>query len=229
MSRLPREITTTLLLAIFNKGEVTMTQLQKETGFSTITVLNHIEELMTADLLEERRERELPKRRYLKLSKEGLRIASMLNLITSSMLDSKGFIDLGAKVGRMAAYREAATLLRQQNVTRDYAIAEFLVSDLELLTESLTIISNVLPPELRMGTEILKEMRVKLDTKAAEARKYLQNNDIRRSAETVAAAWKEYRGNPEGIERLSKNLKERKLEDLSKIIEFVVPKYTQKD
>jgi DNA-binding MarR family transcriptional regulator len=229
MSRLPREITTTLLLAIFSREEVTMTQLQKETGFSTITVLNHVEELMTADLLEERRETELPKRRFLRLSKEGLRVASMLNLLTNSMLDSRVFIDLGAKAGRMAAYREAATLLRQQNITRDYAIAEFLVRDLELLAESLTMVSNCLPRELGVHGEALKGMRGKLDASVTEARKCLQKNDIKRSAETVASAWKEYGRNSEGMERLSKDLKERKLDELSKIIEFIAPKHTQKD
>jgi DNA-binding MarR family transcriptional regulator len=229
MSRLPKEITTTLLLTIFSRGEVTMTQLQKETGFSTITVLNHVEELMTADLVEERRETELPKRRFLRLSKQGLKVASTLNLLTVANLDSRVLIDLGAKAGRMAAYREAATLLRQQNVTRDSATAEFLVRDLELLVEALIMVADALPSDLEADRKTLKSIKGKLEPRAIEARGYLQKNDLRRCGETVASAWKEYGMNREGIGQLLKELKAKKLDELSKITEFISPGYTQKD
>jgi len=206
-----------------------MTQLQKETGFSTITVLNHVEGLLTANLLEERRETMLPKRRFLTLSKEGVRIVSMLNLLANSTLDSKTLIDLGAKVGRMVAYREAMSLLRPQNVTRDYAIAEFLIKDQEILIESLAIVLRVLPPELVTTGEALNRMREKIETKVNEARKHLQKNDIRRSAETVALAWKEYGSCAKEMEGLLGTLRERKLDELSKIIEFISPRPAQKE
>jgi len=229
MSRLPREITTTLLLTIFCKGEVTMTQLQKETGFSTITVLNHVEGLMTANLLEERRERELPKRRFLKLSKEGLRVASMLNLMTNTVLDAKMLIDLGVKAGRMVAYREVMSSLRPQNVTRDYAIAELLVKDLETLIDSLVIVAMALPPELATEGNELNRIREKLSTKANEAKKSLQRNDIRQSAEIITLVWRDYRAVADKMEGLIVKLKDRKLDELIKIIEFIAPRPVQKE
>jgi hypothetical protein len=229
VSRLPREITTTLLLTIFGKGEVTMTQLQKETGFSTITVLNHVEEMMTANLLEERREKELPKRRFLRLSKEGLRVASMLNILTNTMFDSKTLIDLGARAGRMAAYREAISSLRPQNVTRDFAIAELLVKDLETLIDSLAIVTIALPTERGTDRENLNRMGDNLSARANEATKYLQKNDIRHAAETVSLAWKEYGSAADKIETLLTKLRERKLDELTKIIEFIAPRPAQKE
>ncbi len=221
--KLPKEITTTLLLTIFNMGEVTMTQLQKETGFSTITVLNHVEELITAELLEERRETELPKRRFLKLSKDGWKVASTLNLLTTSNADLKSLIDLGAKAGRMAAYREAATLLRQQNVTRDSATAELLVRDLELLSEGLVMIAEALPPSMSADEKALGEASEKLRQRSVEARGYLQKGELRRCGEVVTAAWKDYGTTREPMGLTSVNLKAKKLDELSKIIEFVAP------
>jgi DNA-binding MarR family transcriptional regulator len=223
---LPREITTTILLAVLGKGEITMTQLQKETGFSTITVLNHVEGLVTADLLEERRETTLPKRRFVRLSKEGMRIATTLNLLANSLIDPKTLIDLGAKAGRMGAYREAVTILRPQNVTRDYAIAELLVKDLETLVESIATVQNALPSEFAKGT--LNAVRDKLNAQTVEARKYLQQKDIRRSAETVGQAWKEYDRAGKNMEDFLACLRDKKLEELAKVIEFIAPKSVQK-
>jgi len=200
-----------------------MTQLQKETGFSTITVLNHVEELLTADLLEEKRETELPKRRFLKLSKEGLRVASTLNLLTTSNMDSKTLVELGAKAGRMAAYREAAGLLRQQNITRDSATAELLVRDLELLTETLASVADAISSDFEMERRIVMSIKEKNDRRAAEARAQLQKNDVRRCGETVALAWKEYGMGHEGMRQLLKGLKAKRLEELTKIIEFISP------
>lgn len=228
MGNLPKEKKTTMLLTLLEKGELTMTQLQEETGFSTITVLNLVEELMTADLLEERREKELPKRRFVRLSEEGLRCASLLNIITRTTLDTKGLIDLGVKAGRMVGYREAAILLRQQTVTRDYSIAEFLLRDLESLAESLGIVTDSLPPEMSARGVVLEGMKRKVEVRVAEARKLLQKNDIRQSAESVAAAWKEVGADSGEIEKLLKELKERKLDDLSKIVEFIAPRTPQK-
>ncbi len=206
-----------------------MTQLQKETGFSTITVLNHVEGLMTANLLEERRERELPKRRFLKLSKEGLRVASMLNLMTNTVLDAKMLIDLGVKAGRMVAYREVMSSLRPQNVTRDYAIAELLVKDLETLIDSLVIVAMALPPELATEGNELNRIREKLSTKANEAKKSLQRNDIRQSAEIITLVWRDYRAVADKMEGLIVKLKDRKLDELIKIIEFIAPRPVQKE
>jgi len=221
---LPREITTTILLTVFRYGEITMTQLQKETGFSTITVLNHVEEMSTANLLEERRETSLPKRRFLHLSKEGEQIASALNLLANSSIDSKALMDLGAKAGRLGAYREVVNLLRPQNVTRDYAIAELLVKDLEMLVESLTTIEMALPPEFTEKKENFGLTLEKLSLHATEARKHLQKNDIRRSVETVGLAWREYGKAGSYMESLLFRLKEKKLDELVKIIEFLEPK-----
>ena len=125
MSRLPREIASSILLTIFKNGEMTMTQIQKETGLSTITVLNYVEKLMIADLLEERRQKELPRRRLIKLSGGGSRAATLLNLISQSGAGSRELLELGVRAGEMRAYRKAATLLKQQNVTRDYALRSF--------------------------------------------------------------------------------------------------------
>lgn len=224
MSRLPREIATTIILALFNKGEMTMTQLQRETGFSTITVLNHVEKLMTADLLEERREKELPKRRFLRLSEEGSRVASMLNLSTQSKAGPMELVELGVRAGGMMGYRKAATLLRQQNTTRDYAMAEFLISDLELLAEHLALVSKSLPTQMADEMGSLNNIVGMLNAKAIECRRHLEKNDIRKSAEAVAATWKELAKSYAELERVSVKLRGRKLEDLSRMVDFVIQK-----
>jgi DNA-binding MarR family transcriptional regulator len=229
MVSLPKEITTTILLTVFERGEVTMTQLQKETGFSTITVLNHVEALLAANLLEERREKALPKRRFLNLSKEGVRVATTLNMIINSMIDPRMLIDLGAKAGRMGAYREAVNMLRPSNITRDYAIAELLLKDLETLIESIATVIKALPSEFAGKKEALNGIVEKINVQAIDARKYLEKRDVRRSAETVALAWREYGKESRDLEELLGSLRGMKLDELVKIIEFIAPVPAQKE
>jgi DNA-binding MarR family transcriptional regulator len=228
MVRLPKEVSTTILLSIFRQGEITMTELQKDTGFSTITVLNHVESLMSGGLLEERREDVLPRRRILRLSQDGKNVAEFLNMAVNSPMDLKGLTELGAKVGRMAAYRDVVALLRPQIATRDYVTTELLVRDLELVAEVITIVSRALLQSKGPRGEALRRLGDTLGSLAQEARNQLKRNDITKSAEMVAQAWKEYGSHANEMYGIVEDLKGMKLESLTRIMEFMVPRQAQK-
>jgi len=57
---LPKEVATTVLLVVYRAGGLTMSELQQNTKFSTITVQNHVNALISSGLLLEVREGTFP-------------------------------------------------------------------------------------------------------------------------------------------------------------------------
>jgi len=224
MDKLPKEVSTTILLTVYRNGKLTMSELYEKTKFSTITILNHVNALIKAGLLEEEREGTFPKRRVIKVSNEGRRVASLLNLADSFTVGTIELVEMGAKAGRMASYRESIATLSNANVTRDFALAELHLKELESLSGGLLLIGKGLPEELKEDAEALRTWNTKLDGYCREGQKLLAMKDIRGSAAVVSKALSEFSGSSVLMKKVLDFLRERRQEEFARYVEFLSPK-----
>lgn len=228
MDKMPKEVPSAILLAVYRAEKLTMTELYAKTKFSTITILNHVNGLIKAGILEEEREGTFPKRRLIKVSKEGIRIASLLNLADASGFMISDIIEMGAKAGRMSAYQEALGSLRVASATRETLMAEILLKGTSAMAASLATLAKGLPPDLGKKTEEVRAWGVRFEGKYAEGQKRLAMGDANGSIAIATKALVEYSNAAPLMKDLIKDLKERRFEDLIVIAEFLTPTDTQK-
>lgn len=224
MDRLPKEVATTILLTVYRSGKLTMSELYEKTKFSTITILNHVNALIKAGLLEEEREGSFPKRRVIKVSNEGGRVASLLNLADNFTMGTSELVEIGAKGGRMASYQESITTLSNVNVTRDFALAELHLKGLEALSGGLLLVGKGLPEELKEDAEVLRTWSAKLDEYYKEGRKLLAVNDIRGSAAVVSRALSEFGRSSALMKKVLEFMRDKRQEELARYVEFLSSK-----
>ena len=224
MDKLPKEVSTTVLLAVYRNGKLTMSELYEKTKFSTITILNHVNALIKAGLLEEEREGNFPKRRVIRVSNEGGRVASLLNLADDFKVGASELVEMGAKAGRMASYRESVASLSNSSVTRDFALAELHLKGLEALSGGLLLIGKGLPESLKEEAEVLKTWSAKLDGYHKEGQKLLAVNDIRGSVAVVSRALSEFGGSSALMKMVLGFMREKKQEELARYVEFLSSK-----
>lgn len=224
MDRLPKEVATTILLTVYRSGKLTMSELYEKTKFSTITILNHVNALIKAGLLEEEREGTFPKRRVIKVNNEGERVASLLNLADSFAIGTSELVEMGAKAGRMASYRESVATLSNANVTRDFALAELHLKGLEALSGGLLLIGRGLPDDLKEDAEVLRTWSAKLDGYYKEGQKLLAGNDIRGCAAVVSRALSEFSGGSVLMKKVLDFMRDKRQEELARYVEFLSSK-----
>lgn len=228
MDKMPKEVPSAILLTVYRSEKLTMTELYAKTKFSTITILNHVNGLIQAGILEEEREGTFPKRRLIKVSKEGARIASLLNLAEVSGFMISDIIDMGAKAGRISAYQEALASLRVVGTTRETLMAEILLKGTSAMATSLVTLSKGLPSDLSQKGEEVKGWGVRFEGKYIEGQKRLSMGDANGSIAIATKALAEYSSAMPLMKSLIKDLKEKRLEDLIGIAEFLTPTDTQK-
>jgi DNA-binding MarR family transcriptional regulator len=224
MEGLPKEVSTTVLLTVYRNGKLTMSELYEKTKFSTITILNHVNTLIKAGLLEEEREGNFPKRRVIKVSNEGRRVASLLNLADSFAIGTSELVEMGAKAGRMASYRESIASLSNANVTRDFALAELHLKGLEALSGGLLLVGMGLHEVLKEEGEALRTWSAKLDGYCKEGQKLLTANDIRGSVAVVSKALSEFSGSSALMKKVLDFIREKNQDELVRYVEFLSPK-----
>ena len=224
MDKLPKEVSTTVLLTVYRNGKLTMSELYEKTKFSTITILKHVNALIKAGLLKEEREGTFPKRRVIRVSKEGGRVASLLNLADSFAIGTSELIEMGAKAGRMASYRESVASLSNANVTRDFVLAELHLKGLEALSGGLLLVGKGLPEELKEDSEALRTWGAKLEGYYKEGKKLLAGNDIRGSAVVVSKALSEFGSSSALMKKILGFIIEKRQEELARYMQFLIPK-----
>jgi DNA-binding MarR family transcriptional regulator len=229
MDKLPKEVATTVLLAVYRVGNMTMSEIQQQTKFSTITVLNHVNALIKSGLLVEERENVFPKRRIIKTTIEGTRIASLLNVADRVSFSAPELIDIGAKAGRVAAYQEELASMRKVNVTKDYLIAELLLKGVAGLSGGLAALAKGLPADIVDKREAVQAWSAKLEGHYSDGMKRLGANDYNGVVGQVSKALSEFNGSAESFKPLVKIFKELKLDELANYVEFLSPKGTQKE
>ncbi|MEJ5292147.1 MAG: helix-turn-helix domain-containing protein [Candidatus Methanosuratincola sp.] len=227
--KVPKEVSTTILLTVYRSGELTMSELHERTKFSTITVLNHVNALVAAGLLEEKREGNFPKKRVLKVSQEGHRIASLLNLADLSGYGGGDLIEMGAKAGRVAAYQEGIASLRRAKVTKEWLVAELFLKGIGGLAGGIAMAAKGLPEELATEKDALKGWSKKLEAHYAEGQRRLGSEDLNGCIAIVSKAVSEFAGASKTFSETAKKLKEMRCEELANYIEFLAPKQTQKE
>lgn len=224
MNNLPKEVATTILLTIYRNGKLTMSALYDKTKFSTITILNHVNALKKAGLLEDEREGNFPKRRVIKTSNEGERLASLLNLADDFAIGASELVEIGAKAGRMASYRETIATLGNPNTTRDFALAELHIKELEALSEGLLLLGKSLSAEQNDDAEALKTLSIKIEGYYKEGKRLLNIHDIRGSAAIVSKTLIEFGSNSVLMKKILDSMRIRRQEELVKYVEFLSPK-----
>lgn len=225
----PKEVPTTILLTVFRSGKVTMSELAKKTKFSTITVLNHVNAMMAAGLLEEEREEVFPRRRLIKPSQEGARIASLLSLAELTKYSGEDLMEMGAKAGRIASYQESIASLRHGRATKEWLVAELLLKGIGALASSLALAGRGLPDPIAKEREALKEWSKRLEAYFAEGQKRLSAEDLSGCVALVSKAVNEFTGAAPVFAEAARKLREMKLEGLANYLEFLAPKQTQKE
>jgi DNA-binding MarR family transcriptional regulator len=229
VEKLPKEVATTVLLAVYRAGRMTMSEIQQKTKFSTITVLNHVNALITAGLLVEEREGVFPKRRLIKTTMAGMRVASLLNVADKGQFSTAELIDMGAKAGRMAAYQEALASMRKVNVAKEYLIAELLLKGIAALSAGLAAVAKGLPEDMADKREAVQMWGSKLEGHYNEGLKRLSMNDYSGVVGGVSRALNEFNSASETLKSVGSRLKELKMEELANYVEFLCPKSTQKE
>lgn len=224
MNKLPKEVATTILLTIYRNGKLTMSALYDKTKFSTITLLNHVNALIKAGLLEEEREGNFPKRRVIKISSEGERVASLLNLADNFAIGASELVEIGAKAGRIASYRESIATLGNPNTTRDFMLAELHIKELEALSEGLLLLGKSLSAEQNDDAEALNTWSTKIEGYYKEGKRLLITHDIRGSAVILSRALIEFSGNSALMKKILDSMRVRRQEELVKYVEFLSPK-----
>ncbi|MGF3498295.1 MAG: MarR family transcriptional regulator [Candidatus Methanosuratincola sp.] len=227
--KIPKEVATTILLTVYRSGELTMTELHERTKFSTITVLNHVNALLAAGLLEEERTGNFPKKRVLRVSQEGKRAASLLNLADLSGHGSADLIEMGAKAGRVAAYQEGIASLRRAKATKEWLVAELFLKGIGGLAGGISAAAKGFPEALSAERDALKDWSKRLEAHHAEGQKRLAAEDLNGCIATVSKAVAEFAGASKVFSDAARKLKEMKLEELANYIEFLAPKQTQKE
>lgn len=227
--KIPKEVSTAILLAVYRSGELTMTELHEKTKFSTITVLNHVNALLAAGLLEEERVGNFPKKRVLKTSQEGKRIASLLNLADLSCHGSGDLIEMGAKAGRVAAYQEGIASLRRAKATKEWLIAELFLKGIGGLGGGISSAAKGLPDPLAAEKNALIEWSKRLEAYYTEGQRLLGAEDLNGCISIVSKALAEFAGASKIFSDAAQKLKGMKLEELANYLEFLAPKQTQKE
>jgi DNA-binding MarR family transcriptional regulator len=229
MDKLPKEVTTTVLLAVYRAGNMTMSEIQQQTKFSTITVLNHVNALIKSELLVENRQNVFPKRRIIRATIEGARIASLLNVADRVSFSAPELIDIGAKAGRVAAYQEELAAMRKVNVTKDYLIAELLLKGIAGLSGGLAVLAKGLPADMVDKREAIQVWSTNLEGHYSEGMKRLGSSDYNGAVGQVSKALSEFNGLADSFKPLVKIFKELKLDELANYVEFLSPKGIQKE
>ncbi|MGA2573744.1 MAG: MarR family winged helix-turn-helix transcriptional regulator [Candidatus Methanomethylicaceae archaeon] len=229
VEKLPKEVATTVLLAIYRAGRMTMSEIQQKTKFSTITVLNHVNALVAAGLLAEEKEGVFPKRRIIKATAEGARVAGLLNMADRSLFSATELIDMGAKAGRIAAYHEEIASMRKVNVTKEYLIAELLLKGVSLLSGGLAAVAKGLPEEMAEKRVAVQAWSTKLEANYNEGLKRLGTNDYNGAVGGVSRALSDFNGSAETLKSVRDRLNEMKLQELANYVEFLSPNITHKE
>ena len=229
LARVPKEVATTILLAVNCAGKLTMSELYEKTKFSTITILNHVNALIKSGLLEEEREGTFPKKRLIKVSKEGGRVAMMLNLADQSTFSTQDLIDMGAKAGRIASYQEMLGSLRNPGATREYLIAELLLKNVGTRFSGLELVAKGLPESMADKADELKSWSEKLKAYYNDGQKRFSLNDVNGCASVASRALVEFNGATDVMRDMVKQLKEQRYYELANYLEFISPKSTQKE
>jgi DNA-binding MarR family transcriptional regulator len=228
MDRLPKEVATTVLLAVYRSGNMTMSKIQQQTKFSTITVLNHVNALIKSGLLVEERENVFPKRRVIKTTIEGTRIAGLLNVADRVSFSSPELIDIGAKAGRIAAYQEGLASVKKVNVSKEYLMAELLLRGVSALSGGLEAVAKGLPAEMVESKSQIQAWSDKLEGHYSEGLKRLGANDCNGCLGVVSKALTEFNSSSETLKATARALKELKLEEIANYVEFLSPKVSLK-
>lgn len=229
VEKLPKEVTTTVLLAVHRAGRMTMSEIQQKTKFSTITVLNHVNALVAAGLLAEEKEGVFPKRRVIKATAEGTRVASLLNMADRGSFSATELIDIGAKAGRIAAYQEELASVRKINVAKEFLIAELLLKGIATLSGGLAAVAKGLPGDAGDKREAMQTWSTKLERHYNDGLKWLNANDYNRTVGEVSKALNEFNGSSDTFKSVVKMLEELKLEEFANYVEFLSPRATQKE
>jgi hypothetical protein len=201
-----------------------MTELYGRTKFSTITILNHVNSLTKAGLLEDEREIAFPRRRLLKVSKEGTRVAKLLNLADQSLFDPSDLIDMGARAGRIVSYQETISALKGTAATRERVIAEMLLKGIGALSSAISLVAKGLPAEMTDNSKTLSEWATKLEARYNEGQKRLSSNDVNGCVSMVSKALTEFNGAADLMAKVKNDLKERRMDELANYVEFLRPK-----
>ena len=229
MEKMPKEVPTTILMAVYRGKKLTMSELFEKTKFSTITILNHVNALIKAGLLEEEREGRFPKRRLIKGSREGARIGALLNVAEASEYAVGDVIDMGSRAGRIAAYQEAYASLRAVGLTRELLMAEQLLKSIAAMSSSLSILARGMPEEMAGKAEEIRGWAAKLDARYQEGQRRISAGDANGCVSEVARALSEFNGATQLLKDVADALKERGLDEVVTFVEFLTPKVTQKE
>jgi DNA-binding MarR family transcriptional regulator len=228
MERLPKEVATTILLTVYRGEKLTMSDLAEKTRFSTITVLNHVNALIQANLLAEEREGTFPRRRLVKASEEGLRVASLLNAADGSRFGTKELVDMGAKAGRMASYQETISQLRAPNTTRDYLVAELMLKMVAGLASGIMAVSKGLPESMAEMSEKLRSLSSSLEAHHAQAQRLLSAGNVSGCGAEVSKALVEFNGASESMKEVVGLLRGMRMDEVANVAEFLSPKAAKK-
>ncbi|MEM2145940.1 MAG: hypothetical protein QW279_11300, partial [Candidatus Jordarchaeaceae archaeon] len=165
----------------------------------------------------------------LRVSQDGKRVASLLNLADLSGYGSVDLIEMGAKAGRVAAYQEGIASLRRTKVTKDSLVAELFLKGIGGLAGGIAAAAKGLPEALAAEHDALKEWSKKLESYYAEGQRRLSSEDMNGCIAVVSKAIAEFAGASKVFDETAKKLKEMRLEELANYIEFLAPKQTQKE
>jgi DNA-binding MarR family transcriptional regulator len=229
MEKLPKEVSTTILLLVHRREKLTMSEICERTKFSTITVLKHVNALMGANLLKEEREKNFPRRRLIKATDEGNRIAALLNLSDASSFSSSELIEMGAKAGRISSYQEMLSSLKKTNVTKDFLTAELLLKGIGSMAEGLGMVSKGFPENLKDGKEAVKSVSEKLASHYVVGQTRLKANDINGCVGEVTKALSELIEATKILRGAVTSLKDSRFDEIANYLEFLGPKTTQKE
>ncbi len=78
-----------VLLALLREKEIPIMSLPKAAGLGNGAVYNSVRSLTEKGLLSEKREASLPRRRFMKLTEEGRKIASLLERVEHELGETK--------------------------------------------------------------------------------------------------------------------------------------------
>ncbi len=229
MEKMPKEVPTTILMAVYRGKKLTMSELFEKTKFSTITILNHVNALIKAGILEEEREGGFPKRRRIKVSKEGARIAALLNVAETSGYAVGDIIEMGSRAGRISAYQESYASLRAGGATRELLMAEQLLKGIATLSSSLSILARGMPDDIKGRADEVKGWASKLEARYQEGQKRFSAGDANGSMTEVARGLSEFNGASQLLREVSNALREKGLDEMVTFVEFLIPKTTQKE
>jgi len=153
----------------------------------------------------------------------------LLSLADSCPIGTSDLVDMGAKAGRMASYREGIGTLKNPNSTKDFALAELHLKELEALAGGLLLLGKSLPEEMKEDAEALKVWSAKIEEHYREGKRLLAANDVRGSAAVMSRAHTEFVGSSALMKKVLDFMREKRQEELAKYVEFLSPKQLQKE